>query len=139
MAGQRGRDVLIKISDGGDPEAFITLAGIRTSQLDLNQQPVDATSAESPAGWRELLAGAGLKTMRVRGQGLFKDAASDERMRSVFFAGTIARWQLIVPGLGSFTGPFQIAQMNWGGVHDGEATFSVDLQSAGELVFGAAS
>ena len=139
MAGQRGRDVLIKISDGADPEGFVTLAGIRTSQLDLNQQPVDATSADSPFGWRELLAGAGLKTMRVRGQGLFKDAASDERMRSVFFAGTIARWQLIVPGLGSFTGPFQIAQMHWGGTHDGEATFSVDLQSAGELVFGAAS
>lgn len=139
MAGQRGRDVLIKISDGADPESFVTLAGIRSSQLDLNQQPVDSTSADSPLGWRELLAGAGLKTMRVRGQGLFKDAASDERMRNVFFAGTIARWQLIVPGLGSFTGPFQIAQMNWGGTHDGEATFSVDLQSAGELVFGAAS
>ena len=139
MAGQKGRDVLIKISDGADPESFVTLAGIRSSQLDLNQQPVDSTSADSPLGWRELLAGAGLKTMRVRGQGLFKDAASDERMRSVFFAGTIARWQLIVPGLGSFTGPFQIAQMNWGGTHDGEATFSVDLQSAGELVFGAAS
>ena len=43
MAGQRGRDVLIKISDGGDPEAFITLAGIRTSQLDLNQQRISGS------------------------------------------------------------------------------------------------
>ncbi|WP_300379331.1 phage major tail protein, TP901-1 family [Henriciella sp.] len=137
MAGQRGRDVLIKISDGGAPESFVTLAGVRTSELELNQQQVDATSADSPEGWRELLAGAGLKTMRVRGRGLFKDAASDTRMRAVFFAGEIARWRLIVPGLGSFTGPFQIAQMNWGGTHDGEATFSVDLQSAGALVFGA--
>ncbi|WP_084395660.1 phage major tail protein, TP901-1 family [Henriciella aquimarina] len=137
MAGQRGRDVLIKISDGGAPESFVTLAGIRSSELELNQQPVDATSAESPAGWRELLAGAGVKSMRVRGRGLFKDAASDARMRAVFFAGEIARWQLIVPGLGRFTGAFQIAQLSWGGTHDGEATLSVELQSAGELVFGA--
>lgn len=139
MAGQSGRDVLIKLSDGGTPESFVILAGIRSSELELNQQPVDATSAESPAGWRELLAGAGVKSMRVRGRGLFKDAASDEQMRAVFFAGEIARWQLIVPGLGSFTGAFQIAQLSWGGTHDGEATVSVELQSAGELVFGAAA
>jgi TP901-1 family phage major tail protein len=139
MSGQMGRDVLIKISDGGMPETFVTLAGIRSSELDLNQQSVDATSAESPEGWRELLAGAGLKTMRVRGRGLFKDSASDERMRSVFFAGAIARWQLIVPGLGHFTGPFQITQLNWSGAHDGEASFAVELQSAGQLSFGGTS
>lgn len=136
MAGQRGRDVLLKISDGGEPETFTTLAGIRSSELELNQQPVDATSAESPDGWRELLARAGLKTMRVRGRGLFKDAASDTRMRSVFLAGAITRWQLIVPGLGSFTGPFQIVQLVWGGAHDGEVTMTVELQSAGQLVAG---
>lgn len=139
MAGQRGRDVLIKISDGGTPESFQTLAGIRSSELELNQQAVDATSADSPEGWRELLANAGLKAMRVRGRGLFKDAASDARMRAIFFAGDIARWQLVVPDLGSFTGPFQIARLNWGGTHDGEATFSVELQSAGALSYGAAS
>lgn len=139
MAGQRGRDVLIKISDGLEPEGFDTLAGIRTSEFDLNQQAVDASSAESPEGWRELLAGAGLKSMRVRGRGLFKDAASDARMQAVFFAGSIERWQLIVPGLGSFTGAFQIAQLSYGGTHDGEATFSVELQSAGSLSFEAAA
>ena len=135
MAGQRGRDVLIKISDGGTPEAFVTLAGIRSSEFELNQQEVDATSADSPEGWRELLAGAGLRSMRVRGRGLFKDAASDERMRTVFFAGDIARWQLIVPGLGTFTGPFQLRQLNWSGTHDGEATFAAELQSAGLVGF----
>ncbi|MEQ8556739.1 MAG: phage major tail protein, TP901-1 family [Henriciella sp.] len=139
MAGQRGRDVLIKISDGGTPESFQTLAGIRSSELELNQQAVDATSADSPEGWRELLANAGLKTMRVRGRGLFKDAASDARMRAIFFSGDIAHWQLVVPDLGSFTGPFQIARLSWGGTHDGEATFSVELQSSGALSFGAAS
>lgn len=139
MAGQRGRDVLIKLSDGAAEENFDTLAGIRTSEFELNQQQVDSTSADSPQGWRELLAGAGVKTMRVRGRGLFKDSASDARMQAVFFAGTIERWQLIVPGMGSFTGAFQIAQLSYAGSHDGEATFSVDLQSAGALTFEAAA
>lgn len=135
MAGQKGRDVLIKISDGASPEAFVTLAGIRSSEMELNQQGVDATSIESPGGWRELLAGAGVKSMRVRGRGLFKDGASDARMRAVFMAGETARYQLVIPDFGSFTGAFQIAQLGWGGTYDGEATVSVELQSAGALTF----
>lgn len=135
MSGQRGRDVLIKIGDGGQPESFVTLAGIRSSEMDLNQKAVDATSMESPDGWRELLAGAGVKSMRVRGRGLFKDSASDARMRAVFLAGELARYQLVIPDFGQFEGLFQIAQLGWGGVHDGEATLSVELQSAGAVTF----
>ena len=139
MAGQKGRDVLIRISDGAEPESFNTVAGVRTSTFELNQKGVDATSMESPDGWRELLAGAGLRWVRVRGRGLFKDAASDERMRAVFMGGELCRFRLTVPGLGELTGPFQISQLGWGGTHDGEATFSIDLQSAGAIPFEAAS
>ena len=96
---------------------------------------MDATSADSEGGWRELLAGTGVRSLRVRGRGVFKDAASDERMREVFFSGEISRWELIVPGLGALTGPLQIAELTWGGDHDGEAVFSVQLQSAGAISF----
>jgi len=139
MAGQKGRDVLIKISDGGSPESFITLAGIRTNEIELNARLVDGTAADSEDGWRELIAGAGVKTARVRGRGVFKDAASDAQMRAVFFAGQIMRWQLVVPGMGTLTGPLQIAELKWAGEHDGEATFAIELQSAGALSFEAAA
>lgn len=139
MAGQRGRDILIKISDGNVPEAFITLAGIRSTEFDLNATSVDGTAADSIEGWRELIAGAGIKTVRVRGRGVFKDAASDDRMRDVFFAGSIERWQHIVPGMGSMTGPFHIREIKWNGAHDGEAGFSIDLESAGAIRFEALS
>ena len=133
MSGQKGRDVLLKISDGEDEPTFITLAGIRTSTIELNAQTVDITSAESPDGWRELLGGAGVKSARIAGSGVFKDAASDVRMRAVFFDGLLATWQLILPGLGRLTGPFQITQLNWGGTYGAEATFSVELQNAGSV------
>ncbi|RIJ20386.1 phage major tail protein, TP901-1 family [Henriciella barbarensis] len=135
MSGQKGRDVLIKISDGGAPEAFTTVAGIRTSSFDLKQKSVDATSMDSPGGWRELLGGAGLRSMRVRGRGLFKDAASDARLRAVFLSGELCGFKLCVPDFGDFTGPFQIAQLGWAGTFDGEATFSIDLRSAGQVTF----
>lgn len=139
MAGQRGRDVLIKISDGNIPEAFETLAGIRSTEFELNAASVDGTAADSPEGWRELIEGAGVKTARIRGQGVFKDAVSNDRMRQVFVSNGQARWQLIVPGMGSVTGAFHIRELKWTGAFDSELSFSIDLESAGLLSFEALS
>ena len=54
MSGQKGRDVLIKIGDGDDPEAFVTVAGIRAKTISLNARTVDGTSGESPSGLHRL-------------------------------------------------------------------------------------
>ena len=50
---------------------------------------VDITDQESAGRWRELLAGAGLKTARITGSGIFNDAASDETLRE---PGGESRW-----------------------------------------------
>ena len=138
MGAQNGKDLLVKVDLTGDGQ-FETMAGLRATRVSFNAESVDVTTLESQGGWRELLAGAGLRWVRVRGRGLFKDAASDERMRAVFMGGELCRFRLTVPGLGELTGPFQISQLGWGGTHDGEATFSIDLQSAGAISFEAAS
>ncbi len=135
MAGQRGRDILLKISDGAG--GYTTLAGVRTSRIQLSAGTVDGTSADSPEAWQELVEGAGVKAARVSGRGVFKDAASDARMRAVFFAGEAPDWQLLLPDLGTLTGPFQITELSWSGEHDGEAQFSLTLESAGLISFGA--
>lgn len=133
MGAQRGRDILLKISDGG--AGFVTLAGVRTSRIELRSAQVDATGADSPEAWRELLAGAGTKTARVSGRGVFRDAASDARMRAAFFAGETPDWQLILPDFGVLEGAFLISELSWSGAHDGEAGFAVTLESAGQLTF----
>ena len=61
MSAQRGRDLLVKIGDGGSPETFTTVAGLRATTLSFNAQTVDVTNADSANQWRELLAGAGVK------------------------------------------------------------------------------
>ncbi|WP_339796513.1 phage major tail protein, TP901-1 family [uncultured Hyphomonas sp.] len=133
MAGQRGRDILLKISDGTG--GFTTLAGVRASRIQLSTGTVDGTSAESAEAWRELVEGAGIKSARVTGRGVFKDAASDARMRTVFFGGEAPDWQLILPDFGILEGAFQITELSWSGAHDGEAEFSVTLESAGLIAF----
>ncbi len=138
MAGQKGRDVLLKIGDGADPQAFVTVAGIRAKTISLNAKTVDATSGESPEAWRELIAGAGVKSASVSGAGVFKDAASDAMIRTSFFAQTARTWRLILPDFGTLEGAFLIESLDYAGDHDGEASFAITLASAGALSFTAA-
>ena len=135
MSGQKGRDVLIKIGDGGAPEAFVTLAGVRAKTISLNARSVDGTSGESPEAWRELIAGAGVKSASVSGAGVFKDAASDVMIQQVFFTQAARRFQLVIPDFGVLEGPFLVEALDYSGDHDGEAAFAITLASAGELNF----
>ena len=133
MAGQRGRDILLKLAD--ETGQFITVAGIRTKTLLLSAGTVDGTNTDSPEAWRELVTGAGVKSARLSGSGVFKDQASDARMREVFFAGDVAKWLLVLPDFGEIEGRFQISELSYSGDHDGEASFSISLESAGALDF----
>jgi TP901-1 family phage major tail protein len=133
MGAQKGKDLLIKIDDGAG--GFVTVAGLRARQLAFNAETVDVTNAESAGRWRELLAGAGVRRAGVTGAGVFKDEASDARLRSVFFDGEIRSYQVIVPDFGRIEGPFQITSLEYRGDHAGEVTFDMALESAGALAF----
>ena len=138
MTAQRGRDLLIKIGDGGSPESFTSVAGLKTSSLAFNAQTADITNADSTDMWRELLEG-GVKSASLSGSGVFKDAASDAALRQAFFDGTTMNYQVVVPGFGIVEGPFRITQLQYDGPHDGEVKVSLALASAGALAFTAAS
>lgn len=137
MAAQKGKDLLLKV-DGTGSGSFTTVAGLRSRAVAFNAETVDVTHQESAGQWRELLAGAGVRSARVSGSGIFKDAASDALIRSYVFDGTIRDWQVIVPDFGTVEGPFQIASFELTGRHDGEVAFELSLESAGELTFASA-
>lgn len=137
MAAQRGRDLLLKIDSTG-AGGFVTVAGLRSHALTFNAETVDATHQESAGQWRELLAGAGVKSAAIRGAGIFRDAPSDALARDFFFNGTLRDWQVAIPDFGTLTGPFQITALEIAGRHDGELTFEIAIASAGEMGFAAA-
>jgi TP901-1 family phage major tail protein len=134
MATQNGKDLLIKLDLTGDGQ-FETIAGLRATRISFNAETVDVTSLESQGGWRELLAGAGVKSAAISGSGVFKDAGTDERARQIFFDGEVPRFQVIVPSFGIVEGPFQITAIEYAGSHNGEATYEMTLASAGALGF----
>jgi TP901-1 family phage major tail protein len=137
MTAQKGKDLLLKVDSDGEG-TFTTVAGLRSRSIAFNAETVDVTHAESAGQWRELLAGAGVKSARISGSGIFKDAASDETVRGYIFNGTIRDWQVVIPDFGTVAGAFQIGSFELSGRHDGEVAFDMTLESAGELTFTAA-
>jgi TP901-1 family phage major tail protein len=134
MAAQKGKDLLIKLDMDG-AGAFETIAGLRATRITFNAETVDVTNMESAGGWRELLGGTGARSAAISGSGVFRDAATDERARALFFGGAIPTFQVIIPSFGVVEGPFQITSIEYSGQHDGEAVYELSLASAGALSF----
>ncbi|MGX1099962.1 phage major tail protein, TP901-1 family [Amorphus sp. MBR-141] len=137
MGAQRGRDLVLRLDESG-AGSFVTVAGLRARRLSFNADAVDVTDTESAGRWRELLDGAGVRRASLSGSGIFKDASSDAAARTIFFAGAIRSWQVVIPDFGTVSGPFQLTGLDYAGNHDGEVTYEISLESAGELAFAAA-
>lgn len=134
MGVQRGKDLLLKVDLTGDGQ-FETIAGLRATRISFNAEQVDVTSMESAGGWRELLAGAGVKSAAISGSGVFRDEGTDERARQIFFDGEVPEFQVIIPDFGIIEGAFQITSIEYAGTLEGEATYEMSMASAGALSF----
>jgi len=132
MVAQKGKDLLLKIDNGG---SYATVAGLRSKRLAFNAETVDATDAESAGRWRELLGGAGVQRASVSGAGIFKDQSSDALVRAAFFNGSILAWQIVIPDFGTLSGAFQVTALEYSGQYNGEILFEIALESAGALTF----
>ena len=76
-----------------------------------------------------------MRRAAVSGSGVFRDEASDTRLRQMFFDGSIDTLQIVVPAFGTIQGLFQITSLEYRGDHAGEVTFDMALDSAGPLTF----
>jgi len=137
MAAQKGKEVLIKIDNGSGTQT--TIGGLRSSSITLNDESVDITNKDS-SGYRSLLAGGGVNSISISGSGVFTDSTTEVLMRTTFAGQTggsavFKNFQVIVPDLGTFTGSFQITSLEYAGEYNGEATYSVSLESAGAITF----
>lgn len=134
MAVQAGKDLLVKVDMSTDGN-YETIAGLRATRISFNAEAVDVTALDSAGGWRELLAGAGVRSAGISGSGVFRDAATDERARQLLFDGLTPNFQVVIPQFGIVEGPFQVTSLEYAGQLNGEATYELSLTSAGQLQF----
>lgn len=138
MTAQKGSLLLLKVGDGATPtENFTTVGGLRTTGFTHNNQTVDATNKDSGA-WRQLLDGAGTRSITISGSGVFTDAVSEETVRGFAMNNQIKNYKMTFGNGDSMTGPFQITSYQRAGNHNNEETYSISLASAGAVTFTAA-
>lgn len=134
MVAQNGKDLLVKVDMTGSGQ-FTTLAGLRATRVSFNAETIDVTSLESQGGWRELLSGAGVRSVSISGSGVFRDGDTDERARQLFFDGEAPDFQVVIPDFGIVEGAFLVTAIEYAGSHNGEATYELSMASAGNLTF----
>ena len=132
---QKGRLLLLKVSDNTSPGVFTTIGGIRSRTMTLNNEVVDITDSDN-APWRVLLEDAGIRSVSVSGSGIFKDEVNQNLMRTMVMQGTIRDFQIVFAESGDlFQGQFQLASVEYTGEHNAQIDFSITLERAGEVVF----
>ncbi|EZP51205.1 phage major tail protein, TP901-1 family [Sphingomonas sp. RIT328] len=133
MAVERGSAFLLKIGDGAAAPAFATVAGLRTTQMSVNGETVVITNKDS-GGWRQLLSGAGVRSVSVSGAGVFTGSAGEARIRANALAGTIDDYRLSFEGGDSMTGRFLVTKLDYTGDFNGERSYTLSLESSGPVV-----
>ena len=135
MAAQKGRLVLVGIWDG--VSAYNDLVTARSTEFTINDETVDVTNKGS-AGFRELLEGAGIRSMTISAEGVYEDTADENALAALVLAGTHEQFQVSFENGDSYTGTFQGSSYARSGVYNGEEVFSFTLESAGVVTFTAA-
>ncbi len=133
MPAQKGSAFLLKISDNASPPAYQTVAGLRTTQMSINGDTVVVTHKQS-GGWRDLLSGAGTRSVSVAASGIFLASQAEAAMRAHALAGTIADYELSFEDGERLRGRFLVQRLDYAGDFNGERNYTLQLESSGAVV-----
>ena len=133
MTAQKGSAFLLKISDGAASPTYQTVAGLRTTQMSINGDTVVVTHKQS-GGWRDLLSGAGTRSVSVSAAGIFLGSDAEGAIRTHALAGTIADYELSFEDGARLRGKFLVQRLDYAGDFNGERNYTLQLESSGPVV-----
>jgi TP901-1 family phage major tail protein len=133
MPVEKGSAFLLKVGNGAVPVVYATVAGMRTTQLSINGDSVVITNKGS-GGWRELLSGAGVRSVSVSGAGVFTGSAAETRLKSNALSGVLDDYELSFESGERLQGRFLVQRLDYAGDFNGERSYTLALESSGAVV-----
>jgi TP901-1 family phage major tail protein len=133
MPAESGSAFLLKVGDGTATPIYSTVAGLRTTQLSIAGELVTITNKDS-GGWRELLSGAGTRSVSVAGSGVFTGSAAEARLKANALAGTLDDYRLSFESGETMQGRFLLTKLDYSGDFNGERAYTLALESSGPVV-----
>jgi TP901-1 family phage major tail protein len=132
MAAERGSAFLLKIGDGAESPSYATVAGLKTTQLTINGDAVAITNKGS-GGWRELLSGAGVRSVSVAASGIFTGSTAEVQMKGLALGGVLESYELSFESGDRMRGQFLVTRLEYAGDFNGERNYTLALESSGEV------
>ncbi|MFM7378269.1 MAG: phage tail tube protein [Erythrobacter sp.] len=133
MPAQSGAAFLLKITNGATPAVYQTIAGLRTTQLSINGDTVVVTHKQS-GGWRDLLSGAGTRSVSVNAAGIFLGSVAENTVRTRALDGTLDDYELSFEDGAKLRGKFLVQRLDYAGDFNGERSYTLQLESSGPVV-----
>lgn len=94
--------------------------------MTINNQPVDNTTM-ADNGLQGLQSDAGVQSLQIRLEGLFKDDAAEEALRAAAFGRSKKNYELLFPNGDKYAAAFVVQDYTRGGAFDGLETFQLTL------------
>lgn len=133
MGAEKGSAFLLKVKDGSSGSIYSTVAGLKTTQMSINGDAVAITNKDS-GGWRELLSGAGIRSVSVAASGIFTGSAAELRLRSVALNGSVEDFELSFESGERMRGSFLVTRLEYAGDFNGERNYTLALESSGPVL-----
>ena len=133
MPAEKGSAFLLKVGDGAAVPSYSTVAGLRTTQLAINGDAVVVTNKGS-GGWRELLSGAGVRSVSVSGTGVFTGSAAELRIKANALAGTLDDYELSFESGERLRVRFFVALLDYAGGFNVFRSYTLALERSGAVV-----
>jgi TP901-1 family phage major tail protein len=133
MAAEKGSAFLLKVGDGAGVPTYSTIAGLRTTQMSINGDAVVITNKGS-GGWRDLLSGAGIRSVSVSAAGVFTGSLAETRVKNKAFTGVIDDYELSFESGERIQGKFLVTRLDYAGDFNGERSYTLALESSGPVV-----
>jgi TP901-1 family phage major tail protein len=101
--------------------------------MSVNGEAVNVTSKDS-GGWRELLSGAGVRSVSVSASGIFTGSAAELRVKASALSGALDDYELSFESGARMRGSFLVTRLEYAGDFNGERNYTLSLESSGEVV-----
>jgi len=131
MTNYAGKNFLLKT---GTWSGGTTVADCKTHSLKVNNEQVDITN-KSSAGWRTLLANAGVQSVDITLGGVMTSDTGFETLQGYAFANSINALAMQWADGDTLEGNFAVSNFEITGEHNGAQQFTCTLQSSGQPTF----
>ena len=85
-------------------------------------------------GWRDLLSGAGTRSVSVSAAGIFLGSMAEATVRTNALAGTVNDYELSFEDGEKLRGKFLVQRLDYAGDFNGERNYTLQLESSGAVV-----